>query len=83
MIECINLVEDKYPESLKHIKNPPIKLFCEGDVSLLNSLCFSVIGSRDLTNYGRRIEKKFVKELSLRGITIVSRNGGWRRQCSS
>ena len=39
---------------------------------MLNSLCFSVVGSRDLTPYGKRIEKKFVKELALRGITIVS-----------
>lgn len=39
---------------------------------MLNSLCFSVVGSRDLTPYGKRIEKKFVRELALRGITIVS-----------
>ena len=72
MIKCINLEDNIFPENLKCIKNPPTKLFYEGDINLLNSLCFSVVGSRDLTNYGRRIEKKFVKELSLRGITIVS-----------
>ena len=72
MIKIINWEDNIFPENLKCIKNPSKKLFYEGDINLLNSLCFSVVGSRDLTNYGRRIEEKFVKELSLRGITIVS-----------
>ena len=72
MSKCIFFDDDNYPESLKEIKNPPKKLYYEGNISLLNSLCFSIVGSRDLTSYGKRIEKEFVKDLALRGITIVS-----------
>lgn len=57
---------------MKCIKDSPRKLYYEGNIELLNTLCFSVVGSRDLTNYGKRIERKFVKDLCLRGITIVS-----------
>ena len=72
MTEFIKINDAVFPENLKLIKNPPKRLFYKGNIELLNSLCFSVIGSRDLTNYGRQIEKKFVKDLVLRGITIVS-----------
>ena len=47
-------------------------MYCEGNLEVLNSPCFSIVGSRDLTDYGRRIEKWIVRDLSLRGITIVS-----------
>lgn len=73
MAEFIEIGDDKYPESLKVIKNPPKKLFYKGDINLLNSSCFAVIGSRDLTDYGRYIEKKFVSYLACKNITIVSR----------
>ena len=72
MIKCINWEDEEYPKTLKYIKNPPLKLFCEGNIELLNTLCFSVIGSRKLTQYGKRVEEKFVRELALRSITIVS-----------
>lgn len=80
MIILFKYIEwENLPNNLKNIKNPPLKLYYEGDIDLLNSLCFSVVGSRDLTDYGRRIEKKIVRDLCLRGITIVSRNGNWCR----
>ena len=71
-MNIINYEDSNYPLSLKSIKDPPMKLYYEGNYSLVNSLCFSIVGSRDLTAYGRKIEQKFVKDLCLRGITIVS-----------
>lgn len=68
---------EELPSSLRRIKDSPKQLYYRGNIELLNSQCFAVIGSRDLTDYGKRIEKRFVKNLSLRGITIVSRNGYW------
>lgn len=75
MTDFIEWKDEEFPACLKNIKNPPKRLYYKGDIRLLKSLCFSVVGSRDLTNYGRRIEKKFVRDLALRGITIVSRHG--------
>ena len=71
-IKIIKIDDKEYSSSLRKIKDEPKKLFCEGNIELLNTLCFSVIGSRKLTQYGKRIEEKFVRELALRGITIVS-----------
>lgn len=71
-MQIINIDDKEYPSELRKEKYPPEKIYCEGNTNLLNSLCFSIVGSRDLTNYGKRIEQKFVKDLALRGITIVS-----------
>ena len=78
MTDFIKISDEKYPENLKYIKKPPKKLFYKGDINLLNSNCFAVIGSRDLTEYGRYIEKKFVSYLAQKNITIVSRIGNRR-----
>lgn len=72
MTKYIDIDNDLYPDSLKNIENSPKKIFFKGNINLLNSLCFSVIGSRDLSDYGKKIEKRFVKVLSQYGITIVS-----------
>ena len=45
-ITCVTLFSDGYPENLKHIDLPPHVLFCKGDISLLKTRCFSVVGSR-------------------------------------
>lgn len=61
-----------YPSILKHIKNPPKYLYCNGNINLLESPGIAIIGSRVCTNYGKRIAIKFSKGLSEYGITIVS-----------
>lgn len=61
-----------YPSILKHIKNPPKYLYCNGNINLLESPGIAIIGSRVCTNYGKRIAIEFSKGLSEYGITIVS-----------
>lgn len=61
-----------YPSILKHIKNPPKYLYCNGNINLLESPEIAIIGSRVCTNYGKRIAIEFSKGLSEYGITIVS-----------
>ena len=79
MTDFIELEDNNFSELLRKIKNPPKRLYYKGDINLLNSLCFSVVGSRTLTDYGNYIERKFVKKLAFLGITIVSRNCYWSR----
>ena len=83
MTEYIEIDDEKYPDSLRKISKAPKRLYYKGNIDLLNSNCFAVVGSRDLTTYGEYIEKRFVKSLTLSGATIVSRNGGWSRWCST
>jgi len=70
--EVITVFGEKYPECLRNINNPPTVLYCIGDASLLGTKALAVVGSRKSSLYGEKITKKFVKELTEHGITIVS-----------
>ena len=44
-----------YPKLLKEIYDPPLVLFCLGNISLLNQASLAVIGSRHASYQGRAI----------------------------
>ena len=62
----------EYPKLLKQISDPPNKLFCRGNIKLLNSHCFGVVGTRKITSYGKEVTENIVSGLSDTGWTIVS-----------
>ncbi|OGN09795.1 MAG: DNA protecting protein DprA [Candidatus Yanofskybacteria bacterium RIFCSPHIGHO2_02_FULL_39_10] len=62
----------KYPKLLKQISDPPDKLYCRGNINLLNTHCFSVVGTRKITSYGKEATDNIVSGLSATGWTIVS-----------
>jgi len=71
-MQIININDEKYPKLLRIIKNPPKKLYVEGDVELLNKDLFAIIGSRNYTEYGKNQAERFAKKISKSGIGIVS-----------
>ena len=68
----ITIESKEYPEKLRKIKNPPRQLYLEGNIKLLEKNIISIIGSRNGTESGKRIAKKFASELSNQGIVIAS-----------
>lgn len=68
----ITIEDEKYPYSLRRIKNPPQQLYLKGNIELLNKNIISIIGSRSCTENGRKLAKKFASELSDQGIVIAS-----------
>ena len=66
-------IEEKiYPKKLKEISDPPSVLYAEGNLELLKSYSIAIIGSRQASDNGKKLAKKFSSELSSCGITIVS-----------
>ena len=61
-----------YPNSLEEINNPPKKLYCVGNISLLNMTSVAIVGSRNSSEYGELMTKRITKELVQNGIVIVS-----------
>jgi DNA processing protein len=47
-------------------------LYCKGNIDLLKSSCLGVVGTRRATKYGKDTCNKFIKDIALEGITIVS-----------
>ena len=69
---CITYFSDEYPKKLYDLFQPPYILFCKGDVKLLKSRCFAVVGTRVPSSYGKTITSSFTKGLSENGFTMVS-----------
>ncbi|MBU4421877.1 DNA-processing protein DprA [Candidatus Parcubacteria bacterium] len=70
-IKILTIFDEYYPEKLKHLCDAPPILFYKGDLSCLNGGCLAVIGSRKITEYGKRVGQQFVKGLC-NNFVIVS-----------
>jgi DNA processing protein len=69
----VTIDEPDYPEPLKHIYNPPILLFTEGDISGISSgVRINVIGTRDPSEYSYNVASYLCSQLAKLGIVIVS-----------
>lgn len=68
----ITLGDSRYPELLRQIFDPPIMLFARGDVGLLRSTGFAMVGTRRPTPYGLGVAERLSADLARAGLTIVS-----------
>ncbi len=64
--------DPEYPEMLRQISSPPAMMYYRGDVSLLNSHCLAVVGSRQSSRYGQEMAMNICRGVSAAGMTIVS-----------
>lgn len=71
-IEAITVSDERYPMLLLFVASAPLILFAKGDVSLLNSPCLGVVGSRKASEHGKNLSFKISEDVALEGITIVS-----------
>lgn len=74
-MEIIEIKKDDmyYPSRLLQIKDYPKKLYALGDINLLNKkLILGMVGSRNCSEYGRKVANSFAKELAKNDITIIS-----------
>ena len=71
-IEIISVLNDNYPQKLLMIKEPVLYLYYKGDVSLMDNTSVAIIGSRNVTKNDEELTVKIAKEVSSRGVTVVS-----------
>ena len=69
----ITINDDIYPECLKEISNPPLKLYYKGNLDLLkDERLIAVVGTRNPSSYGKLCCEYMVKKMTSANITIVS-----------
>lgn len=71
-IKVIKYSDSEYPEALKNIEDAPILLYCVGELSEDDRYAIAIVGSRQMSSYGRAVAEKLAYELASLGITIVS-----------
>ncbi len=68
----LTLVDAEYPASLREIFDPPLVLYCAGQVEALQGPAVSIVGARQPSPYGRAVAERLARDLAGRGLTIVS-----------
>lgn len=70
--QVISFFDDVYPEQLRQIYRPPLVLFAQGDINLLQQKIVTIVGSRMATSYSRSVLTKLVPRLVRKGWVIAS-----------
>lgn len=71
-IEEICIESKDYPQQLKNIYDPPLKLYVLGNRELLKQKGIAIVGARKATEYGKKVAFQIAKKLSEKGINIIS-----------
>ena len=71
-IKCLSYFEEDFPRNLKNCADAPILLFQDGNFNLTNRKIISIVGTRNMTNYGKDFCEKLISELVPYDPIIVS-----------
>ncbi len=72
-IDVIGYTDERYPARLRTIENPPVLLYCLGKLPSVNErLCIGMVGTRKMSEYGKRSAYKIAYELSAARVCLVS-----------
>ncbi|MEG1610536.1 MAG: DNA-processing protein DprA [Bilophila sp.] len=64
--------DTRYPETLREIPDAPVRLYCQGDMSLLSNVCIGIVGTRACSFEGVRAAQSLAGGLAASGVTVVS-----------
>ncbi len=72
-IGIIYYLDDEFPKLLREIQDPPVLLYYRGVLPDFNDGCYvAVVGTRSLTDYGRKFSFNLAHDLAYSGARIVS-----------
>lgn len=68
----LTIEDEAYPAQLKTIPDPPTFLYYAGNLDILNQPCLGLVGTRDITPYGKRVTETMVSVFVNAGVVTVS-----------
>lgn len=72
-VKIITFNDNNYPKSLKNFEDSPSIIYYKGDISQINlNKNAALVGSRNCSAYGKSVASSISKELTLRGVNIIS-----------
>ena len=71
-IEYSCFLDETYPTNLQHCIDSPILLFKEGNIDFSNKKIISIVGTRNMSSYGRDFCNKLIEDLAPHNPIIVS-----------
>lgn len=70
--EVVYFLDDEFPKKLLQCIDSPFVLFKDGNINLINDKILSIVGTRNMSNYGRDFCEQLVEELAVYNPIIVS-----------
>ena len=71
-LSFLTIDDPQYPKSLREIPDAPVFLYWRGDLTILDQPCIALVGTREMSDYGRRVTESFVPGLVQAGLVTVS-----------
>ena len=72
-IDIISYADKRYPSRLRLLEDAPAVLFCKGKMPDFNSrLAIAIVGTRKMSDYGKRSAYQIAYELSAANAIVVS-----------
>ena len=71
-IQCLSFLEETYPKRLKQHMDAPVVLYFSGNANLNAERTIGIVGTRNATEYGRKLCEQVVEELKQEQILFVS-----------
>ncbi|MBQ6084587.1 MAG: DNA-processing protein DprA [Bacteroidales bacterium] len=71
-IKALFYLDQDYPKRLQHCHDSPMMLYYKGAADLNVSKVVGVVGTRNVTDYGRYVAEKIIEDLSSDNVLIIS-----------
>jgi DNA processing protein len=65
-------LDSDYPKRLSHCEDNPVMLYFKGNCNLNSEKIISIVGTREATEYGKRMCEKLIADLAIHNVTIIS-----------
>lgn len=65
-------LDQEYPKRLQHCADSPLVLYYKGNADLNADKVVGVVGTRNITDYGRYMTEQIIEDLSANNILIIS-----------
>ena len=71
-INALVYTDEDYPKRLRECADMPIVLYHKGNANLNADKIVSIVGTRNITEYGKEVTKKFIEGLGDQNILVIS-----------
>lgn len=70
--EFVSFWDERYPERLKKIHDPPAALYISGEDSPLYDYSVAIVGTRGATDHAKSMAFRIGRDIAATGVTVVS-----------
>lgn len=71
-VRVLTLHDPRFPSGLRPLRDGPVLLFVYGELTPADEMSVAVVGSRAVSDYGRRMAREISFGLAKAGVTVVS-----------